>query len=217
MDGTFIEERLAAATAIPPSQRSPEVAAFVEACQLQQETVRKGQGRRSTRKQQALHDLRLVKSHFLSIAPLCYRPGLQLATWHRLRSAAKITDIMVVGDTGNRVKELLDADFSIEKLLLVAAGVPALGLGRAHITRLLPVYNSVVEKMQRPAVAACLRQELEQLQAGLPSSLLSYDELLIAFVMFGFQDSGDLARSGEESMLDDVDSAIRWVCDVSTA
>ncbi|GAB4820575.1 hypothetical protein N2152v2_007621 [Parachlorella kessleri] len=214
MEDTFIDERLAVAMELPPSQRSPEVAAFIEACQLQQEVAmaRKGRGGRSKREQQALSDLKLVKSQFLSIAPFCYRPGVQLEAWHRLCSAAKITDYKIVGVTGRRVMELLDADFRTGTLLSVAAGVSALGLGSADITRLLPVYNSVVEKMQRPAVAACLRQELEQLQADLPCSLLSYEQLLAVFVMLGIQDTGDLAaKRKDDSMAEDAHSALRVV------
>ncbi|GAB4820525.1 hypothetical protein N2152v2_007571 [Parachlorella kessleri] len=211
MEDTFIEERLAAAIRLSPSQRSPEVAVFIEACQLQQEVAlaRKKPGRGSTRKQQALGDLKLVRSHVLSIAPLCYRPGLHLANWGHLCSAANITDFEIVGDTGNSVMELLEADFSLGTLLLVAAGVSRSGPGEAHITRLLPVYNSMVEKLQRPAVAARLRQELEQLQADLPSRLLTYEQLLERFVMLAYQDCEDLAGSGDNSMEDDVESAKR--------
>ncbi|GAB4820523.1 hypothetical protein N2152v2_007569 [Parachlorella kessleri] len=219
MEDTFIEERLAAAMKLSPSQRSPEVAAFIGACQLQQEVAREGQSRRLTRKQQALCDLKLIRSHVLSIAPFFYRPGVQLATWGRLCSAANVTEVqvagdtgerfMVVGDVGKRIMELLDSDFSIGTLLLVAAGASTLGAGVAPIRRLLPVFNRVIEKMQRPAVAARLRQELEQLQADLPSSLLSYEQLLTRFVLLGCKDCEDLAVSGDKSMPDEVDLAFR--------
>ncbi|GAB4820514.1 hypothetical protein N2152v2_007560 [Parachlorella kessleri] len=209
MEDAFIEERLAAAMALSPSQRSPEVAAFIEACQLQQAVARAEQGRRSTRKQQALDDLKLIRSNFLSIVPLCYRLGVQLAALGRLCSEATIKDINSVGSAGSRVMELLNADFSIETVLLVAAGVSPLGMGTSRITRLLPVNNRVVERMQRPAVAARLRQELEQLQADLPRSLLSYEQLLAYFVMLGFQHVRDLEISGDKSMADDVDMASR--------
>ena len=92
MEATFIEERLAAATAIPPSQRSPEVAAFIECCQLQREVAmeqQQWQGRRPSRHQQALADLKLTHSHYLNSAePLSYRLAVLEAAFDRLRSEA---------------------------------------------------------------------------------------------------------------------------------
>ncbi|GAB4820568.1 hypothetical protein N2152v2_007614 [Parachlorella kessleri] len=131
--GHLIEERLAAATAVPPSQRSPEVAAFIECCQLQGELAdelvdEQRQGKHSTRQQQALAALK---------------------------------------------------------------------------------FTSLVEKMQHPVLAARLRQELQQLQADLPSSLLSYEELLAYLVWLTGVQARDWAGATDADIQADIHSAVR--------
>ena len=63
--------------------------------------------------------------------------------------------------------------------------------------------------MQQPAVAARLRQELEQLQAGLPHSLLTYKQLLALFVGYAVMEAGSLLSLGDTSMDDDIRMAVR--------
>ena len=94
MEDSFIEQRLAAATAVPRSQRTPEVAAFIECCQLQRELAEEQQQvRHPTRQQEALTALKLTRSHFLSPAvSLWYRPEVYKAAWARLRSASQIPE-----------------------------------------------------------------------------------------------------------------------------
>ncbi|GAB4820572.1 hypothetical protein N2152v2_007618 [Parachlorella kessleri] len=170
MEAGFLEKRLAAATRVRPRQRSPEVAAFIECCQLQQELAQElQQGLHTTRQQQALADLKLTRSHILSPAvPLWYRNAPYLAAWERLRTAAVLEDSEPFANAGERIMALTDISFSMPTLLLVAAGVSRFVRSQAHVTRLLPTYNHIVERMQRPELAARLRQELAQLQANLP-------------------------------------------------
>ena len=210
MEDSFIEERLAAATAIPASQRSPEVAAFIESCQLQQELS--DEGPCSTLQQRNLANLKVTRCNFLNPAgALLYRPAVRDAALDRLLSAARIPDLeMPAGVIGKRIMKLVSSDFSAETLLLVAAAATAIGRWQSHRTRLLPVYNSIVERMQRPAEAARLRQELEQLQAGLPRSLLSYEQMLARVLWMAGMEAGSLLSRGDTSMDADIRIAVRW-------
>ena len=64
--------------------------------------------------------------------------------------------------------------------------------------------------MQQPAVAARLRQELEQLQAGLPRSLLSYEQMLARVLWMAGMEAGSLLSRGDTSMDADIRIAVRW-------
>ena len=123
-----------------------------------------------------------------------------------------------VGALGLQTMALVDADFSRQTLLLVAAGITSNTRKLPHITRLLPVYNSIVEKMQRPAVAARLQQELVQLQEGLPHSLLTYSQMLALFIYLASEDATILEHLGHTEghpsvalMAADIDKADRQV------
>ena len=109
---------------------------------------------------------------------------------------------------------LTTSDFSIRTLLLVAAAAPLVGRCGVKITRLLIVYNCIVESMQRPAESAKLQQELAQLQADLPHILLSYQELLAYFVKLASNEAAELMTTGDGSMASDIDAAYRWACPV---
>ncbi|GAB4820570.1 hypothetical protein N2152v2_007616 [Parachlorella kessleri] len=189
MEASFLEKRLAAATKIRPRQRSPEVAAFIECCQLQQGLTQELQrGLHSTHQQQALADLKLTRSHIISpTVPLWYREPPYAAAWERLRTAAALQASEPIVNAGDRITALTDMSFTLPTLLLVAAGAPR--FVQAHITRLLPAYNNIVERMQLPALAARLRQELAQLQADLPRTLLSYEQLLAHFLYLASQEA----------------------------
>ena len=110
---------------------------------------------------------------------------------------------------------LTTSDFSIRTLLLVAAAAPLVGRCGVKITRLLIVYNCIVESMQRPAESAKLQQELAQLQADLPHILLSYQELLAYFVKLASNEAAELMTTGDGSMASDIDAAYRWACPVT--
>ena len=72
--------------------------------------------------------------------------------------------------------------------------------------------------MQRPAVTARLRQELDQLQEGLPRSLLTFNELLALFVYLASDEACNLIKLGLTEghssvalMAADIDKANRQV------
>ena len=210
-----MEQRLAAATAIPPSQRSPEVAAFIECCQLQRELAEEQQQDRSlSHQEKTLAALKLTASHFLSpTLPLLYRPAVYTAALEHLLCAAQPSaQLPNSGVVSTQcIKALVDSDFSIHTLLLLASAAPAIGWSKASQTRMLPVYNSIVDRMQRPTVAACLRQELEQLQMNLPRRLLSYQQLLARFVRMANLEASSLHDGGDNSMAADIEAAFRCV------
>ncbi|GAB4820571.1 hypothetical protein N2152v2_007617 [Parachlorella kessleri] len=112
------------------------------------------------------------------------------------------------GQRSPEVTALIDDDLSIWAVLLVSAGIPTLERSQAHLTGVLPALNSLVEKMQHPALAARLRQELQQLQADLPSSLLSYDELLAYLVWLTGVQARDWAGSTDGDIQADIHSAV---------
>ena len=216
MEESFIEERLAAATAVPASQRSPEVAAFIECCQLQRELVdEQRQGQHSTRQQQALAALKFTRSHFLSPAvPLWYRHELYATALKRLVAGAGMQGPVLASTFGKKVLAFIERDLSIWSVLLVTAGIPTLERHLTHITGLLPALNSLVKKMQHPVLAARLRQELQQLQANLPCSLLSYEVLLGYLVYLAGVQAGDLAQAtdGYHTTNADILMSLRWAC-----
>ncbi|GAB4820569.1 hypothetical protein N2152v2_007615 [Parachlorella kessleri] len=194
MEDPIIQQRLAAASAIPPSQRSPEVAAFIECCELQSELARElqQQGTHTSRQQQGMTDLKLTRSCFLSpTGTLWYRPAVYNSAAHQLLSAAAAT-LASHGAPGGSIRALVESQFSIKTLLLMAAGDPTTirfveQEPAATASYLLPIYNRIVDRMQQPAVAAQLRRELQQLQADSPRTLLSYEELLAYLTEVAFK------------------------------
>ncbi|GAB4820566.1 hypothetical protein N2152v2_007612 [Parachlorella kessleri] len=185
----FTEESLAVAAAVPPSQRSPEVAAFIECGQLQRELAEALlQGRHSTRQQEALYALKLTRCHILSpaVARWYHTPVYDVAL-ERLRSVATILGTHP-SVAENPIMELVDSNFSLDTLLLIAAAAPAYVTGIDYLAspKLLRVLKRIVETTQRPTVTEQLTHELEQLQAGLHCSLLSYKQLLTFFIQLAF-------------------------------
>ncbi|GAB4820567.1 hypothetical protein N2152v2_007613 [Parachlorella kessleri] len=212
MEEPVIEQRLAAATATPPSQRSPEVAAFIECCQLQRELAEEQrQGANPARQQEALAALKLAKSNASSPAvALWYQPAVYEAALERVLSAARMKKRFKprpARDPATRILALANSDFSIRTLLLVAAAAPA--FGGANISGLLPVYNSIVERMQRPAESAKLRPELGQLQSEVARSLLSYEQLLAYFIKLASNEAAELMANGGCGIAAHIDAAYR--------
>ncbi|GAB4820574.1 hypothetical protein N2152v2_007620 [Parachlorella kessleri] len=176
----------------PPSQRSPEVAAFIECCQLQRELA-KGQWQGySTHQEMAIADFKFTRANMIGPTPICCSFPVFMYAWERLKSAAEIPEPRPPGAVGSRIMALLDSDLSIDTLLLVTVGVKMLSLRERQKARLLPVYSSIVAKMRIPEVANILRQELDRLQANLPQRLLSYEELLASKICQAFHDAAAL-------------------------
>ena len=79
----------------------------------------------------------------------------------------------------------------------------------SQVACLLPAV-SVALRMQVPAVAERLRQELGQLQEDRPHRLLSYEQLLASYVWQAFQEAADLVALMPHSADPDIASAFRW-------
>lgn len=137
----FLTERLAKATAIPAEQRSADVRAFIESCQLQAELVeelrlpevmsagtdvREFMGRWS-----AAPALKLVRSFLISPSA---GPLMHACPLHRLAMLDIFNDatvqIKIEGtgyyplDLGRKLLELLEREPRLEMLAILAAGLP---------------------------------------------------------------------------------------------
>ena len=208
----FLAERLAKASAVPPEQRSADVRAFIETCQLQTElveelglpevidkTVLEGLWDRWT----AAPALKLVRSHMVSACsgrPLQHTPQLHTLATIKLHVCASTgTD---PSNLGPALTDLLEGDPGLETFAILAAGLPFMKLDRGESswrpkccascrkTRVSAACLSAgLLEMSNSAVALmrrpAVRRRLQSELAALPQHLVSYEELLAFFIDYG--------------------------------
>lgn len=188
----FIERRLEAARALPAEQRSPDVAAFVECCDLQTAArqlldQRPARSLQARRRRADLVALMLTRSHYISVsAPLCYIHSVFEAAHERARELSGRG-----GEEDIDLSALLQpaANRSLSSLLTIAACL-CRGMWPGQEGPLQTGMNDLVERLQQPDVRAALEQQLAELQADLPAPLLTYKQLLTLFVLFALKVGG---------------------------
>lgn len=236
----FLHERLAAAQAIPAAQRTPELAGFIESCQLKNEVAAllaqplpsgaaAAAEEQARRTQQAA--LRLLRADMLCVAaPLDeYNGAHQWAVDHFKQMLSSMywwqlgvppfadwhTRIMAFGRqiAGSQ----LSASSRLDRFLLLAAGLPP-----PPITQQLPMLRLLLDMMAQPEERAALEPALVEAQAGLPAPLLTWDQLAGRLAehtahccMFSYL---QLATMGQLPGNDPVFAATaRWVCCAASA
>ena len=135
----FLADRLAKASAVPAEQRSADVRAFIETCQLQAELVEELELPatinlnndvvvRLWSRWTAAPALKLVRSHFISPGPpLMHSPHLNgFASLYVLLRVRLQNNEYLPSNLGHELTELLEGDPSLETFAILAAGLPSL-------------------------------------------------------------------------------------------
>ncbi|PRW34082.1 hypothetical protein C2E21_7456 [Chlorella sorokiniana] len=221
----FLLERLQAAKAIPASERTPEVAAFIESCQLRDEAAAmqaqplpSGAAAAAQEKQRRLRQvaLRLVRADMLCAgAPLDEYNGAHQSVVDVFKGTlAGLTDANLGlppgSDQHSRIiafgwRTAEEGDLSpgicLDCLLLITAGLPP-----PPVTQQVPLLLLLLKMVTRSAARAALEPLLLEAQSGLPAPLLTWDQLTGRLVehaahccMFAFELAGlgrQLAFSG---------------------
>ena len=194
----LLEERLAKAAALPPDQRSPEVAAFIECAALQAETAqllaqRPPRSVAARRQHWLLISLKIVRSHCLSPGqgPLGYRPSALKVACDRLFELCEMPSDSISNSRAAAITALLQRDSNLDTLLRVAAG---LGVARLEGDEagMMQAASGVVRRLQQPAEEARLRRELAAVQAQLPVPLLTFEQLLMFFAEYAWRQCEEL-------------------------
>eukprot|EP00887_Chlorella_sp_A99_P002622 scaffold6.g2622.t1 len=182
----FLEARRQAALRLPPEERTPEVAAFIETCELQSEAAalldaRPPRSWRARAQRETLVALYMTRSHLVSpTSPLWYAPAAQEAMSNADAAAAAAP---ATAGLGAQVVALLERQGrSAAALLKAAAGLGALGPQTVESCGLLELTRRVVARLRNPEAQRVLGELLAALQAGLPRPLLSAPQLLAFFV-----------------------------------
>lgn len=189
----FLLERLAAAKAVPAAERTPEVAGFIESCQLRDEVAALlaqplPSGAAAAAEEQARRTrqaaLRLVRADMLCAgAPLDeYNGAHQWAVELLTAPSAQDLGLPPGADLYSRilafgVRTAQDGQLSsaarLDSLLLIVAGMPP-----PPIVHQVPLLLVLMDMVARPAMRAALEPVLIEVQSGLPSPLLTWDQLV---------------------------------------
>ena len=186
-DTAFLRARLAAATAVSDERRTPEIAAFIETCQLQQEladALDMPEGRTVAIDQQWT----LVRAlKFARAAHIC--EGVPLNLSFRLSEFALDQLQALQWETTHSISEVMRlADTRLDTVAKAAAAwslVTIRDLQLPELLGLLKSLNESVALLQQPAVRQRLRRELAAVEQQEGWQILSYEQLLSIFIEHG--------------------------------
>ena len=188
----FINARLAAAAAIPPEQRSADVAAFIEYCQLQQEVLEASEAPGYT--WQCTDALKLVRAEYIS-------PGGVLFYSQKLLASVAQRFCLLVrghmdannydcdgqawrpGGLGQAILRALQQDPQLVTWATVAASMDIVYLDKDR-AGMVDMASEAVVMLQQSPLRRRLQRELAKAAQQLGRPLLSYDQLLAFFVDF---------------------------------
>lgn len=199
----FLQERLAAAKAIPLERRTPDVSAFIETCRLQQEVA------------EALElpavPTTTVESSGSEVFSLYVDEGITspLAWSPRLHSYAH-DQLVALSMRG----KLFHAGTSLDTVAKATAALLSTvsEKSREEMLGTLTTANAAVAQLQQPAMRRRLKRELAAVQRQVGWQLLSYEQLLALFVKY----AGDVSETLVMKLSRTVEAAQRLAASPAT-
>ena len=198
MEAGFLQERLAAAAALPLERRTPEVNAFLEVCQLNQDLVdaldlpEGGRTRTIDEQWTCARALKLARAKFVGESRLIPNPELCQYSITQLRVLCERdapAALSAAGDVSGAIMALLQRDAGLATVAKMAAALPDVSMERfcwSALHQRLRAANADVELLRQPAVRQRLEHEAQQ------EGILTYEEILAIFVSYAAQVSGQL-------------------------
>lgn len=192
----FLHERLVAAAAVPPAERTPEVAGLLESCCLKDEVeallaqplpsgAAAAAEERIQRTQQAA--LRLIRADMLSAAaPLDEYNGTRLWIFELFKSTVRAHSEQQGGDlplAGSQEQFMAFGRHAIQSIQLSPAArlhsllLAAAALPPPPVTEQLELLLLLLGVLAQPAARAALEPLLLQAQSSLPAPLLTWNQL----------------------------------------
>ena len=215
----FLKARLAKAQAVPPAERSLEVAAFIRCCELQREAVElivsgtftdrpDGEPARGARTRLLLGALKLARAHYLSPTLRRAQRLEYLPTVCGSMAAAPLLLLLGHGfgelerpTLGRDIIARLERDDSLDIAVCFAAALPYIGMRLG----MLPAATAYLRRLAQPPLRQRLARQLAQLQCGAPDPF-PFEHMLASMVEFlavnAFVDQGRAHFAGAAELGD---------------